>query len=376
MEQEAKVYGIKEVKRELFYRRILSSLAYGLAGGLLASSIFIFLGVTLTDIGIGYLWLVAILGLLVNLRYLCFSYAGGIVSMSSLLFGWPVVNIPSILALVAILHLVESILIRISGDDDPMPLVTEDKDGRPAGGYILQKLWPIPVVAMLVMAMAPEDLMESLIRMPDWWPLITPLMEAPPGKELVFLLFPVAVGLGYGDLALAHSPEERVRLTSRDLFLYSLILLLLAVGSSFYPLLLPFGALFSFLGHELVIHRGLKIEKEAPPLYGLPNEGILIHGVYPNSRAYRVGFRRGDTLLTFNGHPVHEPFHLRRLIYLEPEEKEIVMASGRRIRLESSQDLEGIYFLSQYGEEMPNVKRLQQRGPLQRLFLRWFKGRR
>lgn len=369
IEQEAKIYGISEVKREVFYQRILTSLGYGIVGGLGASFIFIFLGVTLTDIGIGYLWIVAILGLLVNMRFLCFSYAGGIVSLSSLIFGWPAVNISSILALVAILHLVESMLIRVSGDQDALPVVTRDKSGLLSGGFILQKLWPLPVVAMLVMAISTRDLTEDLIHMPNWWPLITPLIESPPGKELIFFLLPVAVGLGYGDLALAHSPKERVKITSRDLFFYSVILLLLAVGSSFYPLLLPLGALFSFLGHELVIHKGLKMEKDSPPAYPLPKEGLLVHGVYPQSRAHRAGFTTGDILLTFNGHPFHEPFGLRRLIYLEPEKKEIMTTTGKKIHLESSQDLEGLFFLAPYGEEAPNLKDLKQKGFLENLFL-------
>lgn len=377
IEQEAAIYRIKEVKREILYRRIFTSLGYGLAGGLLASFIFIFLGVTLTDIGIGYLWLVAILGLLVNFRFLCFSYAGGIVSLSSLLFGFPAVNVSSILALVAILHLVESILIRLSGDDDPLPLITRDRQGRPAGGYILQKLWPIPVVAMLVMSMAPEDLMEGLIQMPDWWPLITPLIEASPGEELVFFLLPVAVGLGYGDLALAHSPKQRVGITSRDLFFYSLILLFLAVGSSFFPSLLLLGALFSFLGHELVIRRGQRMEKESPPVYPFPEEGVLIHGIYPGSRAQEAGFCKGEIILQVNGHPVQEPFHIRRLLYLDPEKKEISLHTGRKIQLHSSQDLEGIYFLSLYGEEIKDLQDLQQKGPLQLFFQRlWARLRR
>lgn len=372
MEQEAAIYRMKEVKRELLYRRILTSLGYGLAGGLLASGIFIFLGVTLTDIGIGYLWLVAILGLLVNVRFLCFSYAGGLVSLSSLIFGWPAVNVSSILALVAILHLVESILIRISGDEDPLPLVTRDKEGNPVGAYILQKLWPIPVVAMLVMAMTPEELVEEMIRMPEWWPLITPLLEAPPGKELVFFLLPVAVGLGYGDLALAHSPAERVRITSRDLFFYSCMLLFFAVGSSFFPLLLPLGALFSFLGHELVIHRGLRKERDAPPIHPLPGEGVLIHGVYPGSRAQKAGFQAGEIILQVNRHPVQEPFHIRRLLYMDPQQKEIFLQSGKWIYLSSTQDLEGIFFLSQHGEEVRSLQGMQQKGPLQRLLMQFW----
>ena len=270
------------------------ALLYGLAGGFLGSFIFVFLGITLTDIGIGYLWVVAIIGLLINFRFICFSYAGGIVSLSSIILGWPQVNVPSIIALVGVMHLLESILIRINGDDKPVPIIARHQEYGVIGGYIMQKLWPLPFVAMLAFSMT--EVQGSAIDMPEWWPLIDTIIEVAPGEELVYFVFPVIAGLGYGDLSLAHTPEKRVKITSKKLFLYSLVLILLAVGSVYFSDLLLLAALASPVGHEIVIKKGRKEEKDNPPALKKPDQGILVLGVYPDYPADSFGLKRGDII--------------------------------------------------------------------------------
>ena len=96
-------------------RNTLAALGAGFLGGLLATFLFVFLGISLMDAGIGYLWLLAIALMMVHPRFICFAYAGGILSVTHLLFGWPGLSVPAIMALVAVLHLVESLLILLHG---------------------------------------------------------------------------------------------------------------------------------------------------------------------------------------------------------------------------------------------------------------------
>ncbi|NLZ27638.1 MAG: hypothetical protein GX887_01565, partial [Firmicutes bacterium] len=107
------------------WEQVAKSLLLGCGGGFLASIVLLVLGLSLDSIGIEYIWPVAILLLLINPRFLCFAYAGGIVSVGVLIadfitrhFGLLTdnafisslleINLTGLLILVGVLHLVES----------------------------------------------------------------------------------------------------------------------------------------------------------------------------------------------------------------------------------------------------------------------------
>ena len=144
--------------RESFYGRgtgrtwhdLFVAAGLGLVGGLLGSYLMIFIGLTLSESGLIYLWPVAILLMLINMRFLCFSYAGGC-------WPWPAC----------------SLVFRYKGAPDPGPggypapggkflifsaviwvqyqLILAAR-GRITGGFTLQKFWPIPLVVLAVIA--------------------------------------------------------------------------------------------------------------------------------------------------------------------------------------------------------------------------------
>jgi hypothetical protein len=62
--------------RESALSPVLTSLVYGIAGGLLGSVLIVVLGISINNLGILYLWGLAVLLMLVDPRFLCFSYAG------------------------------------------------------------------------------------------------------------------------------------------------------------------------------------------------------------------------------------------------------------------------------------------------------------
>src|SRR5690606_3234408 len=108
-------------------------------------------------------------------RYMCFSYAGGIVSLLSLITGWPKIDVSAIIALIGILHLMESVLIMLDGHRDGVPVWMEHSRFKPVGAYLFQKMWPIPLV-VLVIPYAGAQLAANGggVSMPDWWPLFRP----------------------------------------------------------------------------------------------------------------------------------------------------------------------------------------------------------
>lgn len=331
---------ISQMEEKLFGRpmnhkieQTVKSLLLGAVGGLLASGVLVLLGVSLDRIGILYIWPVAILLLFINPRFLCFAYAGGIVSVGVFIarflagnFTWLADNrfiaglmdiyLPGLLVLVAVLHLAESLLIYIGGHWGSSPVYIKGPGGEVLGGFSLQRFWPVPLVGMIAMLQkeAPE-MSEGAVSMPDWWPILNSGIEPLASESLMFLLFPVVAGLGYADLALSSTPREKSIISARFLSIYSVVLLLLALFSEFYPPVLVPACLFAPLGHELVVHLGNRFEFSRSPRYSSPDKGVMVLAVYPDSAASAAGLQAEDIIEKVNGEEVINSHHLWQLIF-------------------------------------------------------------
>lgn len=284
--------------------RLMVSLGAGLVGGLVATVVFLFLGISLPETGILPVWMLSLILMLIHPRFLCFSYSGGIVALSSLLFGVPNVNVGGLMGLVAVLHLVEAVLIRFTGARDAMPIFVRHTDGQVVGGFALQRFWPMPFFAVLAIAI-PEQMavLGGGVAMPDWWPLIGFGSQVPAGHELMYYLLPVAAALGYGDLAVTKTPQEKARTTSNYLFLYSVGLLILAVLVPRHVAWAYAAALFSPLAHEFLIKMGQRSERIGAPVYTNAH-GPMVLATLPGSVAHSLGLQAGDIIHRVNGYRV------------------------------------------------------------------------
>ena len=107
--KEAELYGVAKHSplEQTFY-----SLSVGVFGGALGSLILTLTGVGLVNVpgaasALLYLWPVSVVLGAWNPRFFCFAYSGALVSLVYFVFGWPRVDVSSLIALVAVLHLVE-----------------------------------------------------------------------------------------------------------------------------------------------------------------------------------------------------------------------------------------------------------------------------
>lgn len=319
------------------WQRVLVAVVYGWAGGFLGGLVMVILGVTLESRDVMFLWPVALLLSLIQPRFLCFAYATGVLALSSLLFGWPGVHIPGLVALVGVLHLAEALLVYLDGDAGATPVVARNGRGEVVGGYLLQRFWPVPA-AVLVMLALPEALRQGGVEMPGWWPLIRPAQpERLLQPEWVPVVFPMVAGLGYTDVALTARPAVRARRTALTLLLYSAVLILLAWGSQHVRALLWVAALASPLLHEAMILWGLRQERWGKPAFRAGDRGLPVLAVLPRSQAERLGLMAGDRILAVNGRPVARAADLREAagpygFYLRLE----VERDGRRLELETN----------------------------------------
>lgn len=294
---EQGIFGLKRINA---FRETVTALIYGIFGGFLATILFISLGVSLNDVGIAYLWMAALILMLINPRFLCFAYAGSLVSLVSLLTGYPQIQIAPLMALVAILHFVEATLIFINGYHVPSPIFLKDESGKIVGGFSLQKFWPMPTIALVGMLVTSSQLDLQSVAMPEWWPIFGPILEVPSNQALVHILFPIIVALGYSDVVKTELPKTKARRSAIHLALYSLFLLALAIFANFFPKFLLLPVLFAPLGHELIIYWSKKREKQHESIFHSDN-GVMVLAVYPNSPAEKMGLDIGDVIRSING---------------------------------------------------------------------------
>ncbi len=302
------------IRGNTVFKDTVMATGYGIIGGIAGSFLLVLTGVNLTGVGISYIWPLALFLMLVNPRFLCFSYAGGIIALSNLILGAPQVDIPQLMGLIAILHLVESLLISFSGHVGATPMFTKTASGHLVGGFTLQKFWPLPIVTV---AFLPEASGFSLLPpMPDWWPVI----KFGQGFEigLIGTLIPFVAGLGYGDIALAHTPVEKSKMSARNLSIFSLILLLLALLASRYRLLEYVAALFAPLGHEAVIYLGQNTELKGKPIFVPPLRGVRVLEAVPYTAAQAAGIRSGDVIYAINGEPVNSKRDIETILWARP----------------------------------------------------------
>lgn len=180
-------------------------LLLSLPAGLLGSLLLVLAGIRAEALPAANMLVLTIVLGLVRPRFICLAYSGSLLCFSSLLFGWPALEVPQVMGLVAILHLVESALVALSGSRGGRPVLTPGAAGAGAWRkhYDLFRLWPLPMVAITAAFIPQGQMPPGLTEMPDWWPLLDSgakalsLQAQAQGRSLIFALSPFVAMLGY-----------------------------------------------------------------------------------------------------------------------------------------------------------------------------------
>lgn len=270
----------------------------GLIAGFVSSFATVAAGVTIETDTVRYLFYVMCAMLLFDLRFVCISYAAGILGAISLVFGAPKVNIPSLLCLVAILQLVEGALIYLNRNGDCVPVFIRHDD-EIAGAFLIRRFWMIPVV-FFTYVMQP-----GLISL-DFaagWPLV---FKGPPLTDLALVLgldCLVSV-LCQNDIAITRHPEKKSVQSAVLMVCYSLGLLAFAWFSRGSAWIGYMGVAWCILAHEGISLYSDISERRGVPLYNAVRRGLRVMEVLPGSHAQLMGIKRGDIILAINNHDI------------------------------------------------------------------------
>lgn len=275
---------VLENSRSALLKTIISAI-FGIFGGIIVTIVFIYLGVAVDPKEFMYILISAIILSLINPRYMCFAYAGGLLSITSLIFNYPKIDVKQIMAIVAVLHMAESILVFLNGNSNNLP--TYYNKGELIGGFNMNRFWPIPFVVFI-------------------------------GDDLIRPITLMAI-ISYGDFTVSSYPRKKTIKTSILLFVYSSILLILAMKleSGIIP------AIFAIVGHEYIILMNQYGEKKKSPIFTTPTKGIRKLGVKPRSIGKVLGLKTGDILISINEIRIWSKRDLQDLTHLNPKEYRI-----------------------------------------------------
>lgn len=317
------------MERKLFHVRLHSwglqtwrTLIGGLAGGIGVSLVIAFLGISLTQEAIICIWVVTLLLLCIRVRYLCFAYAIGVLGVLQFIvdffpkwqpgsFIGTVVgtvrdlDIPALLALAAVLHLAEAILVKKQGASFAMPLFVESKRGKLVGGYQMQAFWPLPLFLLI-----PAQTAGSIL---PWTPLL-----GGDGWGGGFSLLALPVIIGFGEMTQSLLPHQKANVTFKRLLLYSVVLLALSLLSAWWSPLMIVAALASFLLHEGLVWFSRLEEQHRNSIFVHPSKGLRVLSIVPNSPAEELGIVPGETLLKVNGVILHTKEQLHSSLRMNP----------------------------------------------------------
>ncbi|MGO4547446.1 PDZ domain-containing protein [Paenibacillus sp. 2TAB23] len=286
---------------------VLKALLAGLVIGLAVSIAGAFVGLTLTGTAVIWLWAVAAILMLIRIRYLCFAYSAGFITLLQWVVGFTAlaertdwlgsmavslasIDAAGLLVLVALLHLAEAILVRWQGDRLATPLFLEGKRGKLVGGYMLQGFWPVPLL-MLV----PANISGASTAALPW----TPLFGADWSQGWSIIALPMIIG--FTEMTRSLLPREKAKHAARGLLLYSICLAGAALIAWWQPILLPIAAGASLLMHEAIIWRSRVKEAAQSPLYVHDSRGLRILGIVPGTPAAAMGLATGEILHKVNG---------------------------------------------------------------------------
>ncbi|MDZ5254607.1 PDZ domain-containing protein [Clostridium sp. LIBA-8841] len=284
----------------------------GILGGVIASLLLSFLGVTFEDRSlIDIILTVSVFSIVYKNRFIKIPYIAPVLGVIGVLLNSNAeylgngfsfsINLTSIIALIGVFSIVEGILTMIDGDKGYLPIFTQ-KDGELVGGFSFRRFWALPVCLLVVLGTnSGLSIINEVKDFPQWLPFFY-------GEKALTIMSITALGTiaAYGVTSYESSTftqSKRRKTLSSGLFniVYGILVIILAyllrenlVFTIILIVLVP-------LLYELRLNIERKLEVMREPLYFSNSEEICILDVLPNSIAYTKGLRSGDKIIKVNG---------------------------------------------------------------------------
>lgn len=330
----------RRTKRIDFYRQISHKstlfkwsdyLLQGILCGAIATGVMIFAGVPLYfNLALIMLIPLSILLSMIRIRFLCISYSAALLGLTSLLFQGQTIlgtelpnfriHVPSLIVLVGILHVCEGTLVFLFGEKEAIPIVSKKSD-KIMGGHILHMTWIIPL-AILIMQFGGGSY--EGVQMPSWWPVLNYEGE----QSVFYYLLPFVGFMSHHSISFTNTPKRFAQRSGAMTFAYGCFVVFVGTISLKNQFIQYFGILLIAILHEVVFLLETLEERNALPLYSLPEEGVRILHIVDGGIAQRIGMEVGDVIEQIDGIAVRDLHHFVQLL---KEAKEGLRVNIRRM---------------------------------------------
>jgi len=290
----------------------LSQIVLGIFAGIIASLMLSYLGVIFSEnSGIEFLFMISMVLMFIKPRLVCFSYSGAILGLVSIVFTYFSIktsdgnflfnlDITMLMTFVGIIHIVEAILVMFDGSRGAIPVFSNRK-GEIIGGYALSRYWVLPVAIFIAYSVTSQGgVGTESITTPDWWPVLRPDNIMTMISSMMLSLFPLFGVLGYSSLTFTMKKREKALSSGIFIFVYGIFLSFVAQLAQLGLIGEIIVLIFAPLAHEGMLLIQRKIEDARIPLFSSGEDGLAILEVVPYSKAYEIGLRPGDKIVTVN----------------------------------------------------------------------------
>lgn len=290
----------------------ISQIVIGIFAGTFASIIMSYLGVVFDEnSSVDLIFLVSILFMFLNPRFICFAYSGAVLGIISIVLSLATttfnvpnldvlkIDIVALMTMVAVLHFVEGILVIIDGGTGYIPVFTS-RDDKIIGGFALQRYWAFPIAIFFMLHNTSAIGASWQVPLPSWWPLVKSSTSINILRDAVVALVPFYGMVGYNSVTFTKNRKEKTLVSGTLIIIYSLALFGLAQLSVLNIYLKILVVIFAPAAHEAMIAFQRYLEMKGTPKYISSDEGIMVLDVAPNSPANEMGIKSGDLLVEVN----------------------------------------------------------------------------
>lgn len=308
----------------------ISQLVLGIFAGILASIMMSYLGVIYygTEV-IEILFMTSIFLAIFSPKFICFSYSAAILGALSIILTilyqnagvgentFLRVDIPSLIATVAVLHFVEGILIVIDGKKGNIP-VFRKVQGEIQGGFAFKRYWTVPVALFIMINTSLISDLGPTEPMPNWWPIVKTSIPTEILKKSVVALIPFYGMLGYKSNTFTQTKNQKTLMSGLFVIAYSMALFLVAQLAHINIFFQALAVVFAPVGHEAMIRIQAYFENTMEAKY-VSRKGVMVLEVSPNSIGRALGIKSEDTIVEMNGEEVKTEEDISRILNSKPE---------------------------------------------------------
>lgn len=297
----------------------LSEIVLGILGGIFCSIVLAYFGVGFSEISIiDIIFLLSLLSLSFNTRYMNFAYTAAILGIVSILteimnkmYSYDIsglsalnIDVVSLMTMIAVIYFTEGILIMIDGTRGTIPVFSK-RDNKIVGGFALKRYWIIPT-AIVVFTSSDAYSFSELFLVSNWKTFLEFTNPVAFLKGMMAFTVPMFGILTFDTVTFTKSKREKSISTGTLMMVYSTLLFILARLGTLNIFFKLAAVLFAPAAVEGISYFQKYIELKDKPKYVSGEDGIMVLEVAPNSPAYSMGIKSGDKLVEINDKKIIE----------------------------------------------------------------------